>query len=209
MPPSEASAPVDGEEQPAILDFPVQLLARHAGLHGHGQVFGLQRDDAVHLRQVRADAAGHRQQVAFERGADAIGDQRHVVVMAQPRHRGYLVGAVREHHGIRQGGRERRFVAAMVLAHARRGGKALAEAGLQGLDDSGRQRRRASAAWGRVGSCRSPAGRSGARAAGSGPAGGRGAARFRLGVNLFILRPGPAARRRWPRRTACATRTAP
>ncbi|SPC14782.1 hypothetical protein CO2235_220015 [Cupriavidus oxalaticus] len=132
-------ARVDREEQPGVLDFLVQLLARDAGLHGHAQVLGLHRQHAVHLRQVQADAAGHGQQVPFQRRAGAVGDQRHAVVVAQARDLGDFVGAVGEHDRIGHRRRERRFIAAMVLAHAGRGGEALAEARREGFAEGGRQ----------------------------------------------------------------------
>ena len=72
MPPMRrVGARVDREEQAGALDLFVELLARDARLHGHRQVLGVDRQHLVHAADVDADAALHRQQMAFERGADA------------------------------------------------------------------------------------------------------------------------------------------
>ena len=60
------STRVDWKKQPGVANLVVELHARHAGLHRDRQVFGLDRDDCVHAAQVQADAALHRQQVAFQ-----------------------------------------------------------------------------------------------------------------------------------------------
>jgi hypothetical protein len=60
-------ARVDRKEEARVADLVVQLLARHAGLHRHREVFRLDGQHAVHAAQVDAHAALYREQVAFER----------------------------------------------------------------------------------------------------------------------------------------------
>ncbi|MNM77044.1 hypothetical protein D3C81_888860 [compost metagenome] len=93
----------------------------------------MHRQHAVHLGEVQADAPGHGQQVAFERRTGAVGNQRHAMLVAEAGQFGDFLGGVGEDHGVRGGGRERGFVAAMVGADACRGGKPFAEAGGQCL----------------------------------------------------------------------------
>ena len=122
MPPSEASAPGSiGKNRPVWLDLVVELLARHAGLHGDGQVLGVDREHLVHARQVDADAALHREQMAFERRADAERDHRHRVLRRPAATDvGDVVGALAEHHRLGRRRVDRRFVAAVLLAHRQR-----------------------------------------------------------------------------------------
>jgi hypothetical protein len=131
-------AGVDREEQAGGFDLVVELLARHAGLHRHRQVFGVDAQHPVHAAHVDADAALHRQQVAFERRAHTEGDHRHLVLTGQLHGIGHVLRAFGKHHGGRwRHGGEGRFVAPVLLAHGQRGGAALAEAGLQGVDQRG------------------------------------------------------------------------
>jgi len=71
MPPIEASARVDGEEQALVLDGVVELLAQDAGLHGHGHVLGVDAQHPVHAADVDADTALHGQQMALQRSPTA------------------------------------------------------------------------------------------------------------------------------------------
>ena len=135
-------AGVDGEEQPRVLDLAVELLARHAGLHRDRQVLGVQAHDLRHGRHVDADAALHRQQMAFQRRAGAVGDHRHRVFVGQAQHRRHLVGAFAEHHHLGRRHRVGRFVAAVLLAHRGGGGAARAEALLQRGQHRGRHQPR-------------------------------------------------------------------
>jgi hypothetical protein len=122
------------EEQAGALDLLVELLARHAGLHRHRQVVGVDRQHPVHAADIDADAALHREQVALERGAHAEGDHRHAVVARQLHRIGHVPCAFGEHHGSRWRRLEGRFVTAVLGPH-RHGRRALvAEAGLQGVD---------------------------------------------------------------------------
>ena len=75
MPPSVASAPGSiGKKQSRVLQMLVQLLARDAGLHRAVEVLGVDREDVVHAAHVDAHAAVDREHMAFERGADAVGN---------------------------------------------------------------------------------------------------------------------------------------
>jgi hypothetical protein len=98
MPPSEASAPGRvpaqrvREEEAVRLERGVQLLTRHPGLDGRVEVGRFDAKDAVHAREVEADAAAHRRAVALERRAGAVGDERGAVPSADPDDRADLVG---------------------------------------------------------------------------------------------------------------------
>jgi hypothetical protein len=76
-------AGVDGEEQAGALEGFVELLARDAGLDGGVEVFGVDGGDLVQAGNIEADAAAHGQQVAFNGAAGAVGDDGHLVLMAQ------------------------------------------------------------------------------------------------------------------------------
>ena len=78
-------ARVDREEQPGVAQILVELLARDPGLDGGVEILGVDPQDPVHLRQVDADAAVQRRDMAFERGAGAEGDDRRLVLGAQGR----------------------------------------------------------------------------------------------------------------------------
>ena len=77
-------ARVDREEQAGALQLGVELLAGDAGLHAAVEVVDVDLEHAVHPRQVDADAAVERRDVAFERRADAERDHRHARRVAQP-----------------------------------------------------------------------------------------------------------------------------
>jgi hypothetical protein len=129
-------ARIDREEEARVLDELVELLARHAGLHHGVEVRLVHRQHLVHLRQVDADAAFHRQDVALERGADAVGNHRHLVPAADVDDVAHLFGGLGEDHHVRGRVRKVGLVLAVVLAHRGRGGHPLAEQGLQ-LGDHG------------------------------------------------------------------------
>ncbi len=56
-------AGVNGEEQPFVLDGIVERLAAYAGLHGNGHILGVDAQYLLHLADIQADAATHRQQM--------------------------------------------------------------------------------------------------------------------------------------------------
>ena len=66
-----------GRTSPVPLSSAFELLARDARLHAAVEIVGVDLEHPVHLRQVDADAAVERRDVALERGTDAERDHRH------------------------------------------------------------------------------------------------------------------------------------
>ena len=64
-------AGIDRKEQALVAQIFVELLARDARLDHAIEIFGMDRENAVHVLQVDADAAARRIDLAFERGAGA------------------------------------------------------------------------------------------------------------------------------------------
>jgi len=118
MPPMEASAPGS--------------IARDAGLHGGGQVFGVDRQHLAHLRQVDRDAALQRQHVAFERSTGTVGNDGNAMFAAGLDDGGDFFSGVGEHHPIGQHRIVGRLIAAVMLAHRLRGRETISKQGLQG-----------------------------------------------------------------------------
>ncbi|CAM2144652.1 hypothetical protein PT2222_160115 [Paraburkholderia tropica] len=133
-------ARVDREEQAGVAQRFIELLARNAGLDGDGEVFGVDREHAVHLREVDRYAALHGQQMAFERGAVAVRNDGYVMARAQLDDGLHVFGALREDHGVGQLRVETRLVAAMMGAHGFGGRDALAESAAQGVEEFGGER---------------------------------------------------------------------
>ena len=105
----------------------VERLARHARLDLRVHVLVVDGHHLGHLRQIDADAAVGGEDVAFERAADAEGDDRHPVFAAQVNDLDHLGGGVGPHHAFGQRVGKMGFVMAVVGAHRLGGGKALAE----------------------------------------------------------------------------------
>ena len=144
MPPSDASAPGSiGKNRPVCLISSLSCLRVTPACTVTVRSSALTREHAVHARQVDADAALHREQVALERRADAERDHRHRVRGGERDDGGDVLGALAEHHRLGRRHVERRLVAAVLLAHRQRGRAALAEARLQRLEH--RRRHRAAA----------------------------------------------------------------
>ena len=77
MPPMRGiGAGVDGEEQAVVAQVLVQRLAGHAGLDHAVEVLGVHGQHAVHARGVDRDAAVGGVDVALQRRAGAVGDDR-------------------------------------------------------------------------------------------------------------------------------------
>ena len=131
-------ARVDREEQALAPDRLVDGLARHAGLHRHREVLGVDREHVVHAAHVDADAALHREQVAFERGAHAERNHRHAELCRQLHGVGHVLRALCEHHRRRWGHLVHRLVAPVLLAHHHGGGALRAETRLQRGEKLGR-----------------------------------------------------------------------
>jgi hypothetical protein len=117
-----------------VADVLVQLLARHARLHHRVEVGFVHRQHLVHLAHVDAHAALHRQDVAFERGADTVGNHRNLVAAADVDDIAHFLSGSRKYHGVGRCVRKVGFVLAVLLADAARGGGALAQQGLELVD---------------------------------------------------------------------------
>ncbi len=124
-------AGIDRKEQARVLDMLVQLLARDARLDHGVEVLFVHREHLVHLRKVDAHAALHREDVALERGADAVGDHRHAVRAADIDDVAHFFRGFQEYDDVRQGVGEIGLVLAVVLAHRLRGRDTVAEQRLQ------------------------------------------------------------------------------
>src|SRR4029079_126291 len=83
-----------------------------------------------------AYAAADREDVAFERGADAVGNHRYAVAPADVHDVAHLLGRLGEHDRVGRRIRKVRLVLAVVLAHRARGADALAEQRAQLGDDA-------------------------------------------------------------------------
>ena len=106
----------------------VQLLARDAGLDRGVEVLGVDGDDRGSCRdRSTRDAAARRQHVAFERSADAVGDDRHAVFGAQADDQRDFFGAFGHDDAVGQQRLMDRFVAAVLQAGRFAAGKTRAE----------------------------------------------------------------------------------
>ena len=109
----------------------VKLLARHAGLHPHRQVLGLNGQHLVHARDIQADTALHRQQMPFQGRTHTKRNDRHFVTGRQRHGVGRVGAGLGKHHSHRRGGIQRRLIAPMLLAYRQGGGALPAKARLQ------------------------------------------------------------------------------
>jgi len=106
-----------------VAQFLIQPQAGHPRLHRDGQVLGIDAQDGIHAGQIQTDAAAHRQQMALQRGAGAVGNDRDAVRRGRLKQRGNLVGVFGPDHRIGRHGIKGRFVATVLQAD-RRGGRA-------------------------------------------------------------------------------------
>ena len=112
----------------------VELLARDAGLDGAVEIVDRDAQDAVHLRQVDAETALDGRDVAFEAGAGAEGDDRHLGGGAQPHRLGDLLRGAGVEHRIGRHELVIRGVLAVMLAYGGGGRETLAEARAQRVE---------------------------------------------------------------------------
>src|SRR4029077_5286730 len=87
------SSRVNREEKPGVAQMLVELLAGNSGLNGSIEIFGVNAQDPVHLRQVETNAAGKCSDVTLERGPGAERYDRCAAFGAEIDNRGDLVGA--------------------------------------------------------------------------------------------------------------------
>ena len=86
----------------------------------------MDREHAVHVAEVEADAAARRVDLAFERSALAEADHRHAVRRAYSHHLLHLFGALRKHHRVRRLVLDPGRGVAVLLAQRRRGDQPIA-----------------------------------------------------------------------------------
>ena len=95
-------AGIDREKQAGVAQMLVELLARDARLDGGVEIFGVDAQDIVHLRQVDAYAARQRRDVPLQRGPRAEGDHRRLMLGAKRDDRRDFLGGLREGDRIRR-----------------------------------------------------------------------------------------------------------
>ncbi len=122
-------ARIDRKEQPGAVQGRIEGLARDSALHRRVKVMLTHGDDVVERRQIDADPALHRQQMAFQGCAGAEGDHRSEPAVAQGNDFGDFRRGFGEYHRIRRHWRIRGFILAVMQAHRCGYGKAGAEAG--------------------------------------------------------------------------------
>src|SRR5690348_6367866 len=94
-------------------------------------------EDLVHAGEVEGNAAPWCQDMAFDRAADTVGNDRHALLGAEADDGGDFFRTFRHHHAV---GRLRgmyRLVAAMLQAGRFAEGETLLELLLEGLDQGG------------------------------------------------------------------------
>ena len=115
------------KEQARVADMLVQGLARDAGLNHRIEVFFVDCEHLVHLRQVDAHPAFNRERMSLEGSAHAVRNHRHPVAAADVHHVAHFFGGMGEHDRVRRSHREVGLVLAMVFADAHGGGNPVAE----------------------------------------------------------------------------------
>ena len=93
-----ARAGIDREEQPGIAQMRFQFLARDAGLDLAIHVLGVDREDALHPREIQADTPKRGIEVPFQRRADAERNNRRAAFAAQIDDFDDFLGAFRKDH---------------------------------------------------------------------------------------------------------------
>ena len=120
-------AGIDRKKQTLVAQIFIELLARYARLNDAIEIFGMYREHAVHVLHVDANAAARRIDLAFERGAGAERNDRHIMLRADAHDLLHVFGRLREYHGVRRlVGVPRRGVA-VLFAHGLRGDDTISE----------------------------------------------------------------------------------
>ena len=91
---------IDREEQARVAQQLVELLASDAGLDHAVEVLRVHRYQPLHHACVDRHAAERRVHMPFERGPDAVGDDRHMIGGAQAHDLRHLGGILRVHHEV-------------------------------------------------------------------------------------------------------------
>ena len=122
-------ARIDREEEPAVAQVLVELLAGDAGLDDAIEIVGVDGENIVHAREVERDAAMGRVDMALERRADAERNDRRVVPGAELDEVDHVLLVLGEHHRVRRLVLEPGQRVAVRLADRLGGGEAVAETG--------------------------------------------------------------------------------
>src|ERR1700691_1143393 len=114
----------------------VELFPRDSRLDDAIEIFGVNRNDAIHVAEIEADAAARRVDLAFQRSSGAEADDRHALIRAQTHDLLHLFGRLRKHHRIRRliGNPGERV--AVLLAHRLRSDKPVADFGCERDNDA-------------------------------------------------------------------------
>jgi hypothetical protein len=100
IPERRVGARIDREEQTAVAKLFIKSLAGDAGLDDAVEILGMHGKNLVHIAEIDRHAAGRRIDVPFERGADAIGNDRDAVFGADPHDLLHFFSALRENDGV-------------------------------------------------------------------------------------------------------------
>ena len=100
----------------------------------------MDREHAIHVAEIEADAAVWRVDLAFKRRAGAEGDHRHALGGAQAHDVLHLFGGLREHHCVGRLVADPGQRVAMLLAHGLRRDEAIADLGGERSNNASRPR---------------------------------------------------------------------
>ncbi len=130
-------ARIDGEEQAQITQMGVELVARDAGLDAAVHVGLTDLQHFGHARQVERNAAPHRGDMTFERGAAAPWHDRNPRCMAKCQEPGNFLRGLGERDRVRQHRRLGVLAMRMMLAQGGVRGDPIAQKSAGGVDDTG------------------------------------------------------------------------
>ncbi len=134
-------ARIDGEGQAGVPQRLGELQPRHPGLDGRIEILRADPQHVVHVAKVDRDAAAQRVHVAFERGARAERDDRHLKAPADFYDAHDVLRRGGEADDVGQGGRMVGLAVAVMFAHCRVVAGARAEQPLElrnsGVDSAG------------------------------------------------------------------------
>ncbi|GMA62529.1 hypothetical protein GCM10025859_29690 [Alicyclobacillus fastidiosus] len=80
----------------------IELLARHPWLHADEKIVWTELDDAIHLREIEADAPFYGDDMSFETAARAKWNDGDLMAVGKPHHGDDLVLRLHEDDSIRE-----------------------------------------------------------------------------------------------------------
>jgi len=116
------------------LEVPVELLVGNASLHGGIEIARADLQDPVHLREIEAHSATQRHDMAFQAGAGAKRDSRHLVLRTKLDDLAHLLGRLWEGDGVRRYAGMIGGISTVLLPHRHVGRQAIAQQVAQGCD---------------------------------------------------------------------------